>query len=135
MEISENPFKADTSFLIDHVEYSPPSEYEIKMLEGTKNPIQQLELEEKENPILKDDKKMHIDMIKVCALSELGYSPLDNPSTFYNKEKNKLIEKMSELLNLNSDEIKTKFYEICENKLFHPKADYSTYTINNNLYK
>ena len=131
MELTENTniFNADTSFLIDHVDYQTPGENEIKMLEGTRNPKQQLEAEAEEDPILINERKMFIDMIKVIALVKCGYEPLDNPSNLYDKEKRLIINAMSELLNSPIETIKEEFNNICDKHIFTPKTDYSQYAI------
>ena len=130
MELIEQTLpKGDTSFLIDKVEWSEPSEMEIKMLEGTRNPKQQIEAEAEEEPLLINERKMFIDMIKVIALTECGYAPLDNPSNLYDKEKRLVIDAMSRLLNNPIEIIKEKFYEICDKHIFAPKTDYSHYAV------
>jgi len=121
--------KADPTFLIDHVEPVEPSDEELKLLEGTRNPKQQLEAEEKEEPIHINERKMFIDMIKVIALVETGHTPLDNPSNFYNKEKQEVIKAMEKLLDFPKEKLQERFNEICDKHLFHPKADYSQYPI------
>ena len=68
-------------------------------------------------------------MIKVIALVETGHTPLDNPSNFYIKEKQEVINSMKKLLYLPNEEIKDMFNEICNKHIFHPKADYSTYPV------
>jgi len=124
-----NHYPGDSSFMIDKVEYSEPSEYEKKMLEGTRNPKQQLEAEEKEEPIHINERKMFIDMIKVIALVETGHTPLDNPSNFYNKEKQVVIKAMEKLLDYPKEKLQERFNEICNEHLFHPNADYSQYPV------
>lgn len=129
MELTESFIKADPSFLIDHVDYKEPSKEEIKMLEGTKNPKQQLEAEREEEPIMINERKMFIDMIKVIALVECGYQPLDNPSNLCDKEKRLVIDAMEKLLNNPIDAIKEKFNIICDKHIFAPKTDYSQYVV------
>ena len=132
MELTENTLpKGDTSFLIDNVEYQEPNEKEIKMLEGTRNAKQQLEAEANEEPIMINERKMFIDMIKVMALVECGYAPLDNPSNLYTKEKQLVINAMGRLLEYPIETIKEKFNNICDKHIFTPKADYSQYAVIN----
>jgi hypothetical protein len=121
--------KADPSFLIDHVEPVEPSEQELKMLEGTRTAIQQLEAERDEEPIMINERKMFIDMIKVMALVECGYAPLDNPSNLYTKEKQLVIDAMGRLLDYPIETIKEKFNSICDKHIFAPKTDYSQYAV------
>jgi hypothetical protein len=64
-------------------------------------------------------------MVKVIALVDCGHQPLDNPSNFYRNEKEEIITKMEQLVNLPYDFIKNKFNEICTKKIFTPTADYS----------
>ena len=106
--------KPDTSFLIDHVEYTEPSAQELKLLEGTRNPKEQLEAEAKEEPIYMNDRRMFIDMIKVIALIETGHSALDNPSNYNKREKQEVIKAMEKLLDYPKEKINEKFNEICE---------------------
>lgn len=129
MELTESFIKADPSFLIDHVDYQEPGEMEIKMLEGTRNPKQQLEAEAEEKPLLINERKMFIDMIKVIALVDCGYEPLDNPSNLYDKEKRLVIDAMSKLLDSPIETIKEKFNSICDKHIFAPKTDYSQYAV------
>jgi hypothetical protein len=124
-----NNYKGDTSFLINNVEYSEPSEYEKKMLEGTKNPSQLLEEEKNEVPIYPTERKMFIDMVKVISLVENGYTPLDNPSNMYHNEKVKIIKSMEKLITYSYDSIKEQFNNICNEHIFTPKADYSQYPV------
>ena len=129
MESYENTIKGDTSFLIKSVEYTEPSEYEKKMISDSNTVDQQLEAEQKEEPVKISDQKIFIDMIKVIALVETGHEPLDNPSNFYDKEKKIIIEHMSKLLDEPLENIKNKFNDICDKKIFIPSADYSTLPI------
>jgi len=129
LEQNINHFKGDTSFLINSVEILPPSRYEIKMLEGTRNSIQQLEAEEKEEPVQVNERRIFIEMVKVIALTENGYSPIDNPSTMYNSEKKKILKSMETLVGYPYETIKEKFNEVCNEQLFTPKADYSQYPV------
>ena len=130
MELTENTLpKGDTSFLIDNVEYQEPNEKEIKMLEGTRNAKQQLEAEANEEPIMINERKMFIDMIKVMALVECGYAPLDNPSNLYTKEKQLVINAMGRLLDYPIETIKERFNSICDKHIFTPKTDYSQYAV------
>jgi len=129
METTESLLKPDTSFLIDHVEYQEPNEKEIKMLEGTRNAKQQLEAEREEEPIMINERKMFIDMIKVMALVECGYEPLTNPSNLYDKEKRLIIDAMGRLLDYPIETIKEKFNSICDKHIFTPKTDYSQYAV------
>jgi hypothetical protein len=131
MEPTETFIKADPSFLIDNVEYQEPGEVEIKMLEGTRNAKQQLEAEAEEEPIIINKRKMFIDMIKVIALVECGYEPLDNPSNLYDKEKRLVIDAMGRLLDYPIETIKERFNSICDKHIFAPKTDYSQYAVIN----
>jgi hypothetical protein len=122
MDILDKP---DISFLIDAVKYTEPTEQEIKMLEGTKNVKDFIEAEAEEEPVIFNERKMFIDMIKVIALIECGHKALDNPSNFYNKEKQLVISTMGKLLDLPIESIKEKFNNICDKHIFMPTADFS----------
>jgi hypothetical protein len=120
-----NLFKPTPFETIEKVDYVEPTEAELKSLEGTKNPTEQLKAEADEILPPTDDRKMFIDMVKVIALVDCGHQPLDNPSNFYRKEKEEVISKMEQLVNLPYIFIKNKFNEICTKQIFTPGADYS----------
>ena len=120
------------------VVYQPPNAYEIKMLEGTKNPTQLLEEEEAEK--LKkltdvitssesDKRKEIITRLKVVALDRLGKHPLMNPAHLSQRDKNKLISLMSTLQDEPEESIIKEFNDICNDVLFSGKADPSTFPI------
>ena len=105
--------KSDT--WIEKVEYTEPTENEKKMLEGTLNPEQLLEKERQdalqppEGKIDKDRRREYITQVKCYALTKIGKKPLDNPSTFNQETKIKLMETMDEIIKTMSEEqIKTE---------------------------
>jgi len=127
LEQNANYFaKSDSSFMVDKVEYTEPTEREIKMLEGTKTPLQQIQFEKTENPVVKDERKIFIDMVKVIALVNTGHSPLINPSGLYKKEKDQIIKEMGLVIEYSKDRIIREFNDICEKYIFTPSMDYST---------
>jgi hypothetical protein len=115
----------------------PPKEindFEKGMLEGTKS-VEQLLQEEREVKECKEDKekvirKRYITKVKIIALDRLSKHPLDNPSTFSRKEKTKVMDMMQEVLNTYTEEdVNKEFINICEDKIFNEKSDYSTYPV------
>lgn len=117
--------KSDT--WIEKVEYTEPTENEKKMLEGTLNPEQLLEKEKREK-IDKDRRREYITQVKCYALTKIGKKPLDNPSTFNQETKIKLMETMDEIIKTMSEEqIKTEFDRAINNHVFTDVSmDYSS---------
>jgi len=119
---------------IQDIPYSEPSEYEIKMLEGTIKPDVLLKQEEEEQEKLTDDEAQqlrqryqYITMVKVIALVKANKRPLDNPSLFSKVDKLTIITNMDEINNTMSlEEITVEFNKICNEKIFIDGADYST---------
>lgn len=122
---------------IENVPYVEPSEYEIKMLEGTIKPDVLLKQEEEELEKKEDEEALqlrqrhqYITMVKVLALVKANKQPLDNPSVFNKVDKLTIIDNMDEIMNtMSPDEIKEEFHKICNEKIFTPTADYSTFAI------
>jgi len=119
---------------IENVPYVEPSEYEIKMLEGTIKPDVLLKQEEEEQEKLTDDEAQqlrqryqYITMVKVIALVKANKRPLDNPSLFSKVDKLTIITNMDEINNtMSPEEITVEFNKICNEKIFIDGADYST---------
>lgn len=124
---------------IENVPYVEPSEYEIKMLEGTIKPEVLLKQEEEQLKEDKEDKEalqlrqrhQYITMVKVLALVKANKQPLDNPSVFNKVDKMTIINNMDEIMNtMSPDEIKEEFNKICSEKIFASNVDYTTFAIN-----
>jgi hypothetical protein len=107
--------------------------YEVKMLENTKSATQLLEEERikkmyDEEEAIKIKRKQYITKVKVIALNRLHHPALSNPSNFTQKEKMKVIDMMRSILDTETEDSITKeFNDVCEDKIFNPKMDYSTY--------
>lgn len=120
------------------VVYQPPNEYEIKMLEGTKNAAQLLEEEQSEK--LKkqlevitsseiDKRREIVTRLKVVALDRLGKHPLTNPSYLSQREKTKLIHMMTSLQDEKEENVIKEFNDICNDVLFSNKSDPSQFPV------
>ena len=107
--------------------YTEPTENEIKMLEGTLTPKELLEKEKQEEQEAKDKKKEYITMVKCYALTKIGKKPLDNPSTFNQETKIKLMETMDEIIKtMTEEQIKTEFDKAISTHIFKDVSmDYS----------
>jgi len=121
---------------VEHVEYSEPNEVEKKMLENTKTPEQLLKEEAEEKPVekteeekLKEYRRAYITKVKVIAISRMGLSPLVNPSFFSHKDKQILITLMEDVMKMSEDEITNEFNDVCTDKIFTNKADYTTFPV------
>jgi hypothetical protein len=89
--------------------YTEPSENEKKMLEGTLSPLELLEIEKQEKKD-RDRKKEYITQVKCYALTKIGKKPLDNPSTFNQEAKIRLMETMDEIIKtMTEEQIKIEF--------------------------
>jgi len=111
------------------VEPQPLNEYETKMLEGTINTTQLLEIEKTEEQYIVDKRREYITKVKCIALNKIGKHPLLNPSTFRQKEKKQLIKAMEEVMTLTEEEITKQFNEVCADEIFCEGIDYSLYPI------
>jgi hypothetical protein len=107
--------------------YQEPSENEINMLKGTMKPDDLLE-KEKNETILKDMRKEYITRVKCYALTKIGKKPLDNPSTFNQETKIKLMETMDEIIKtMTEEQIKTEFDKAISTHIFKDVSmDYSS---------
>ena len=131
--------KTQKLITIENVDYVTPSDYEKSLLEGTMNTETLLAQEEEERKEVQEDEEakqlrdrhQYITMVKVIALVNCNKKPLDNPSTFNKACKHEIIQAMDEIMNtMNPDEIKLRFTEICNTKIFTSEVDYSTLPIN-----
>lgn len=126
---------------IEHVpiEYKEPNQYEIDMIKYTLSPCELLEMEKHETiPVVKNFqdytdenyKKDLLTKVKVIALQECGFFPLINPSTLDDYDKDRVKEKMEEILELGFSEIDIteKFEKICIKRIFSNK-DYYQYWV------
>lgn len=109
--------------------------WEKEMLSRTKN-VQTLLDEEAVQKMYNADEKVinerrdYITKVKVIALDSLGYAPLTNPSTLRQKEKNRIMDSMRLVMDtLSEEELTRKFNDICDDKIFDPKCDYSNYPV------
>jgi len=121
---------------VEHVEPQPINEYEKNMLKDTKTAEQLLEEERNEKPIEYTEEEMkamthqgHMTRVKVVALHRNGKQPLSNPSYFSKKEKDRLIETMTEVMKMRDEDIIKEFNDICNDVIFNPRVDYSTYPV------
>ena len=132
--------KVESPDMIQPVEvvYTQPTDFEIKMLEGTKNPAQLLEEEHAEK--LKkqlevitsseiDKRREIVTRLKVVALDRLGKHPLTNPSYLSQREKTKLIHLMTSLQEDKEEDVIKEFNDICNDVLFSGKSDPSTFPV------
>lgn len=120
------------------VVYVEPNQYENIMLKDSLSPEKLLEMESMEKHIDEnissiDLKAFHDDLItkvKVIALHECGFFPLMNPSNLDDYDKERVQEKMEELLKPGFSEIDIteKFKKICIKRIFSNK-DYYQYWI------
>ena len=132
--------KSDVKW-IDSIEPSKElNAYEKEMLKGTKNAQQIIEEEKNEtNPEYTEEEKLkiykkdRIMKVKVISLDDMDKHPLANPSYFTKKEKDELIKLMEMNLNIPDDKLTEKFNQICIDKLFTEKSDYTTYPVYKNL--
>jgi hypothetical protein len=77
--------------------------------------------------VLEEIKRQEIiTKVKVIAFDSIGKDPLFNGSHLYDKEKERAIEKMKELLKLSEEDIDKLFKEICNEKIFIKDRDYTT---------
>jgi len=134
---SDSLYKQDVKW-IDNVPYEEPNDYELKLLEGTKNPNELLEEESKEEPIFLTDEEIkererseYIQRVKVIALNMCQKPILSNPSYFKEFEKNKIIKAMQSIIdNMTNEDIITRFNEICVEELFSGGGDkYENYPL------
>ena len=71
-------------------------------------------------------RKSLITQIKVIGLYRMDVYPLLNPSTFMKRDKDRLIEKMEEILNtMTPEEINKEFNRVCNETIFYNGADLS----------
>ena len=111
------------------------NEFEKNMLSLTKNVNELLdeetnttikELSEEEAEIIK--RRDYIAKVKVISLDIMNKYPLENPSNFTQREKKKLMDIMENTIKtLSEEEITKQFNEVCIDKLFTEKADYSNF--------
>jgi len=107
--------------------YQEPNDYEKSLLKGTIKPEVLLE-KEKNETILKDDRKEYITRVKCYALTKIGKRPLDNPSTFNQETKIKLMETMDEIIKtMTEEQIKIEFDKAISTHVFKDVSmDYSS---------
>jgi hypothetical protein len=122
--------------MVEHVEPQPINDYEKDMLKGTKTAEELIKEEKNEKPIElteeekeKIKRKEYITRVKVISLSRMGKHPLANGSLLSQTDKKKLIETMEKVLLLTDGQIEREFNDVCIEKIFDPKCDYSTYPI------
>ena len=97
--------------------YTEPNENEKKMLEGTLSPLELLEIEKQDTE--KDRKKEYITQVKCYALTKIGKKPLDNPSTFNQEAKIRLMETMDEIIKtMTEEQIKIEFERAINEHVF-----------------
>ena len=132
-------YKKDVKW-VDDTEPLEISEYEKDMLKGTVKPMELIEQEQEEKPpelspeeIKKDKTKQFMNMFKIISLDEMGFKPYHNPRTFNPKQMEDYMKLMKvrvqEYDDGKEDEIKERFYKICNEKIFYPTADVSLYSV------
>jgi hypothetical protein len=113
----------------DYVEviYTEPNDFEKSLLKGTMKPEVLIEIEKTEK-IEKDRRKEYITQVKCYALTKIGKKPLDNPSTFNQETKIKLMETMDEIIKtMTEEQIKIEFETAINLHVFKDiSMDYST---------
>jgi len=125
---SDSLYKQPNEWIQD-IKYEEPNEYEKNLIKDTKTASQLLESElEQETYTTKRDL---INKVKVVALARMGCYPLTNPSFFSKQDKSKLISLMELVLNLPNDKLTKEFNEVCTDKIFTEKSDYSQFPIYN----
>jgi hypothetical protein len=139
IDMSKEPLKNDSSWLIKEVPYSEPSEAEKKLLEGTKTAKELIEEEQnftseskaEENKELTYEEKLeqyrrdYITKVKVIALYKCKFNPVANPSEFSQTEKQRVIDKMGKIIkNYNDDEVTEEFNTIINGMLLDAKTNY-----------
>jgi hypothetical protein len=115
------------------------TEYEINMLKDTKTPEELLKEERKEECVkqVEEDQKEKLKslliMFKVITAHRLGYHPLINLSTLQPLQAERFKNNMESLVeDYNNDmgkEIAEEFNRICNEKLFNPGADMTSYPV------
>jgi len=115
------------------------TEFEINMLKDTKTPEELLEEERKEVHVkhVEDENKEKVKnlliMFKVITANRLGYHPLINLSTLQPEIAKRFkinIESLIEDFNNGmGKEITDEFNRICNEKLFNPGVDVSSYSV------
>ena len=109
------------------IKYEEPNEYEKDMLKNTLKAEALLEREKTEKALVEDARRDVITKAKVIALDKMGCYPLTNPSFFSKKDKALLIKHMEELLTYTDEIITRLFNQVCTDKIFTDKADYSNF--------
>ena len=122
--------------MVEHVEPQPINDYEKDMLKDSKSATQLLEEEKTEKPIelneeekLKVERRDYITRVKVISLSRMGKHPLANGSLLSKTDKKKLIETMEKVMLLTDGQIEREFNDVCIEKIFDEKVDYSTFPV------
>ena len=128
---SDKLYKQPNQWRTD-IECEPINDYEKDMIKNSLKPEVLIEKEKTESQIIIDKKREIITKVKVIALSKMNCYPLCNPSFFSRKDKEILKGHMQQLLDLPEDDMTKLFNEICIDKIFTEKSDYSqfpTYSI------
>jgi hypothetical protein len=132
---SDFMFKKPSPWITD-VEYKPPNDFEIKMLEGTIKPEQLLEQEKNEQPKEQTEEqklKGIKTMIKIVAMDRMGCKKhLENTSLWSVRQKKELIKQMEYVLTeYNNDKkmIEDEFNEIVCHDILGQHADVSQYIV------
>jgi hypothetical protein len=129
-------YKSDIKWIEPKEKPDEINEFEKNLIKNTKNPDQLLESEkeevkteltEEQKEIIK--RKEYITKVKVISLDKMGKHPLMNPSYFSLREKKTLMTIMEETMKKTDEEILLLFNEICNERIFHPTADYSSYPV------
>jgi hypothetical protein len=135
---SDKLYKQNVEWVKD-IPITPPTDYEVKMLDGTITPAELLKKEQSESVIelTPEQKRMNnITIVKVVALNRIGlHHFIFSPYNLSNNQKKKYKDSMSKVLDEfnESSESRTivinEFNEVVCDKILHSTADVSSYPI------
>ena len=123
---SDSLFKQPNEWRED-IPYEEPNDYEKNLIKDTLTTSALLEKEKVEEQIIIDKKRELITKVKVIALSKMNCYPLCNPSFFSKADKEILKGHMQNILDLPQDDMTKLFNEVCIDKIFTEKSDYSQF--------
>jgi hypothetical protein len=128
-------FKSENTWIKD-IPKQEISEYEKKMLVGTKSALELLEEEKTEEEIKRDKMKETITMLKVISLNRMNLNPLYNTTQLSHEKRKEFLNIMNSLVNDyndgKKDDIATEFNTVCIEKLFTNNIDYSQFPVYKN---
>lgn len=135
---SDSLYKQNVEWVKD-IPYTPPTDYEVKMLEGTINPEELLKKESEEQPkeLSPEHKRQNnITIVKTVALHRIGLQHfIFHPYKLSSQQKKKYKNMMAMVLDeFNNDEVSRKsivdeFNEVVCNNFLCSNVDVSKYPI------